>query len=223
MPIAHQNLTQAAVGARRRGKSRRRDASAAVDETRFRMSRRRRARASRWCQRVPREPLRVWASAGRESPPRRGAPSAENPTCAAGWERHQRTSAVPREFPGTDDVRRAPCCRVDRSDSPDTLAVLWRTWLSPNSGCSRKRRGSARRRERRPRRRATFPSASASAVMIRASTRSGAAQRSRTRLVQSGISVNAVRRSSASARHSLVQVGRAGRAGYSTLSWGGEQ
>ena len=29
VPIAHQNLTQAAVGARRRGKSRRRDASAA--------------------------------------------------------------------------------------------------------------------------------------------------------------------------------------------------
>ena len=54
--IAHQNLTQVAVGARRRGKSRRRDASAAVDETTFRMSRRRRARASRWCQRVPREP-----------------------------------------------------------------------------------------------------------------------------------------------------------------------
>ena len=123
----------------------------------------------------------------------------------AGLERHQRTSAVPREIPGTDDVRRAPCCRVDRSDSPDTLAVLWRTWLLPNSGCSRKRRGSARRRERRPRRRATFPSASASAVMIRASTRSGTAQRSITRLVQPGISVNAVRRSSASARPSLVR------------------
>ena len=39
--------------------------------------------------------------------------------------------------------------------------------------------------------------------MIRASTRSGAAQRSRTRLVQSGISVNAVRTD----RQFLVQVG----------------
>ena len=54
--ISGPKLTQVAVGARRRGKSRRRDASAAVDETTLRMSRRRRARASGWCQRVPREP-----------------------------------------------------------------------------------------------------------------------------------------------------------------------
>ena len=120
--IAHQNLTQVAVGARRRGKSRRRDASAAVDETRFRMSRRRRARASRWCQRVPREPPWVWASAGRESPPRRGAPSAENPRWAGSGTSARRlfrenspvlmTSGARRVAGSIGATRRtrSPCC-----------------------------------------------------------------------------------------------------------------